>query len=116
MSALSCHLPASSLTPLPFWFLLPLRAKLSRCWKPRSLPFLCQAFFSCGIFAGGLMVLLWSALPDTIEYGLRETGVVNPTLTFGAFHMVIRVSDGLSFAVIAGVLEWSALQTAGNAE
>ena len=85
-------------------------------FTPRSLPFLCLAFFSCGIFAGGLMVLIWSALPDTIEYGLRETGVVNPTLTFGAFHLVMRVSDGLSFAVIAGVLEWSALQTAGNAE
>lgn len=75
---------------------------------PATMTGACVYFVVCGFFSGGLLVLVWSALPDTIEYGARDQGIPNQALTFGAFHLVMRISDGLSFAVIAGALEYAA--------
>ncbi|MDO6474317.1 MFS transporter [Alteromonas sp. 1_MG-2023] len=101
------HLMICSMAGLALVFLL------FALFNPDTLVQLCTYFLICGFFSGGFVMILWSALPDTIEYGAAQGGTSNQALTFGAFHLVTRVSDGLCFAIIAFVLEYSQ-STASN--
>ena len=61
-------------------------------------------FFLSGVFAGGLHMIVWAALPDTIEYGKHYYGIANQALTFGVFHLFMRISGGISFGIISAIL------------
>ncbi|QJR80715.1 MFS transporter [Alteromonas pelagimontana] len=73
-------------------------------WSPTTVSSAFTCYFIYGIFSGGLHMLVWSALPDTIEYGKHHFKTFNSALTFGVFHVVMRVGNGISFGLIALML------------
>lgn len=75
--------------------------------SPRSLMGLSSIFFLTGICFGAIHILVWSAIPDTIEYAKYHFGVANNALTFGLFHLFMSIGNGLSFMIIAQVLSYT---------
>ena len=72
--------------------------------SPESLITMGILFFLCGFFLGALQMLIWAAIPDTIEFGKYYFNVANNALTFGFYHFFMRVSNGISFGLLALVL------------
>lgn len=57
-------------------------------------------FFLFGFFSGGVTMLNWALIPDTIEYGEKKFGARNEALTFGIFLFVVKAADGLNMGLI----------------
>lgn len=71
---------------------------------PNSIMVASFLFFLCGIFLGTHHMMVWSAIPDTIDYGKSKSGIANQALTFGVYHLIMRVGSGLSFVFIGSTL------------
>lgn len=58
-----------------------------------------------GFFSGGIFMLNWALIPDTIEYGEKSCGARNEALTFGIFLFVVKAADGINTGLIGFMLE-----------
>jgi len=68
--------------------------------SPTKIASVAAFFFCFGLFIGGIQMLIWSLLPDTVEYGENQNGVRNEALTFGSFQLVIKVGDGINVGLL----------------
>ncbi|TAL34100.1 MAG: hypothetical protein EPN93_12435 [Spirochaetes bacterium] len=63
--------------------------------------------FIIGIGGGITMVLTWSMLPDTIEYGEWKTGIRGAGITYSAFSFVAKVAAAVGGGLAGAILTWA---------
>lgn len=71
---------------------------------PRSLPIALPLFFLTGLGMGGLTVMNWAIVPDTIEYTEAACGRRHEALTFGAFLFLNKLGSGFALASVGWLL------------
>ncbi|MEO0815672.1 MAG: glycoside-pentoside-hexuronide (GPH):cation symporter [Pseudomonadota bacterium] len=57
-----------------------------------------------GFFLGAFAVLLWSFIPDTVEYGQYKSGQRSEGLVFGSVLVVQKISGGVMGVLVTQVL------------
>ena len=72
--------------------------------SPQSLMFALPLFFLVGVSMGGLTVMNWAIVPDTIEYTEAATGRRHEALTFGVLSCVNKVASGVATALVGWML------------
>ncbi|MFC7292310.1 MFS transporter [Hirschia litorea] len=58
-----------------------------------------------GFGASAFGVLVWSFIPDTVEYGQWQTGVRNEAAVFGSVTLVQKISGGLTGLMVGVTLD-----------
>lgn len=111
-------LTAIPLVSIPFWSLIAVRWGKRKAWQLGGLVMaaafcltyfdhsgtIWSAFLAVGLFAWGssaYAVLLWSMLPDVIDYGEFKTGVRNESMAIGLLSSVQKVTIGGSALIIS---------------
>ncbi len=79
---------------------------------PRSVEVSAVLFFLAGAGLGGLTVMNWALLPDTIEYTELDTGSRHEALTFGLLLALCKAASGAGLALVAWLLELSGYEAA----
>lgn len=59
-----------------------------------------------GFGASAFGVLVWSFIPDTVEYGQWKTGVRNEAAVFGSVTLVQKISGGLTGLIVGMTLSY----------
>jgi len=70
---------------------------------PTDLTMLAGLMFAKGFFAGAGPVLLWSMVPDTVEFGEWRSGVRDEAIGFGLIQLSLKSASSLA-ALLLGVI------------
>lgn len=62
---------------------------------PRSVDVLLPFQVIHGIFAAGPVIVLWSMIPDTVEFGEWHSGIRDEGITFGLNQLALKAASGL---------------------
>lgn len=87
--------------------------------SPTSLAAALPLFFAVGFAVGGLTVMNWAIVPDTVEYTEAACGRRHEALTFGTLLFLNKAASGLALAIVGWVLaaiDYDVMQASASAD
>ncbi len=101
---------ARSLTKRSVWIIGGCGAMLGYialfAFEVQDVSILSALTFCNGFFGGGLAVMFWSMLPDTVEYGQLRTGVRDDGIVFGLSQLIAKAGSGIGVGLIGFLLSF----------
>lgn len=83
--------------------------------SPDTLASALPLYFAMGVAVGGLTVMNWAIVPDTVEYTEAACGRRHEALTFGALLFLNKAASGFALALVGGVLAMIGYDSAASA-
>ena len=75
-------------------------------FEVRDIPFLSVLAVVNGVFGGAIVIMFWSMLPDTVEYGQWRSGIRDDSIVFGLSQFISKAGTGIGVGLIGFLLSF----------